>query len=162
MQRCLGDGDDSVRMIALQALGALADDPQVRAGARPLLADPSPAVRIAAAGLLARTTPDLVAWAVLDPHVTCEGSRVYTRQWQAIDPFTRLGALVGLPEVRDALAPMLGADRAEQRAAVARCLAGAPPSEAIADLLAARITTDEPGVADAAFITLRRWTGAAG
>lgn len=69
--------------------------------------------------------------------------------------------MIGLAEVRDAIAPLLGARRPDQRAAVARCLADAPPCDTIADVLAVRIEEDPPLVADAAFMTLRRWTGAA-
>lgn len=153
----LADVDDSVRMIALKLLAAIADDPDARAAARTLLADPSDAVRIAAAGLLARTEADPAAWVVLAPHVTVERTSVYTKSWQSIDPFAEIGRLIGLVEVRDAVAPMLGAYRADRRTAVARCMREAPPDPAIAERLAELVVEDEPAVAGAAYETLLAW-----
>lgn len=154
---CLRDEDDSVRMIALQFLTTMDHDPEVRAAARVMLADPSDAVAIAAAGLLARSEADPAAWAVLAPHVSESRWTVYTRQWQSIDPYAQLGVLVGLPEVRDALAPMLRGWRTEQRAQAARVLQGATPCPAIAELLTSCIDDEDPDIAGAAYECLAAW-----
>lgn len=155
----LGDADDGVRMYAVQALAGV-DDPALRGELRGMFADPSPAVAIAAAGAVARETPDPAAWEVLAPHVDSQFSAVYTKSWQPIDARAQVGTLVVLGPVRDALARGLDAFNPRHRAAAARVLRGSPASEAIADRLATCVLQDEPIVAGEAYATLAAWTAA--
>lgn len=151
----LDDEDDSVRMIALQILAPI-EAADIRAAAHGLLKDPSKAVVVAAAGLLARTHPG-EAWAALAPFVTAERMDVYTKQWQRIDPFAQIGGLIRMSYVRDAVAPLLAAYRAERRAAVARLLRDAEPCAAIAERLALLVDDEDPRVAGEAYATLAAW-----
>lgn len=154
---CLRDADDSVRMIAVQTLAGRAEDADVIAAARRMTTDGSEAVAVAAAGLVTRTQADPAAWQVLAPCVTQGRMEVYTEGWQRVDPLAQVGALVRLDEVRDAVASLLTAYRAETRAAAARVLAGAAPCEAIADRLSACVEEDEPRVAGEAYAALDAW-----
>lgn len=155
---CLRDADDSVRMIALKILTTWAHDPDVRGVARERLADPSPAVAVAAAGLLARGSPDAAAWAVLAPHVTSRSRGVYTKQWRSIEPLAQVATLVRLDEVRDALADMLRDTDASRVARAARVLQDASPCGTIAEALAECAVHGEPVAASAAYSTLLAWT----
>lgn len=150
----LRDEDDGVRMYAVQALAAV-DDPAVQEQLRGMLADPSPAVAVAAAGAVARRTPDPAAWQVLAPYLG--GGVVHSKSWQPVEPRAQLGTLLRLDHVRDAVAAELGAYAARSRAAAAKLLKDADPSPALAERLARCIRDDAPPVASAAYDTLLAW-----